>query len=75
MNGTTSSPSLSKHRQAPDAATIACVIRDCLAVMANDLETIRVVTAGVPECADSVQRLRRQVAELERLAGELYRQA
>lgn len=50
----------------PDA--IARDIRDRLAVMANDLETLRIAAGAAPARADALKRLRRQVTELNRLS-------
>lgn len=58
--------------KAPDLPLIASRIRDCAAVLMNDLETVRVVAGRAPGCDEAIKRAFRQVAEFTRLADELH---
>ena len=51
----------------PAVADIACGMRDCIAVVMNDLEMLRIS----PDAEAAVRRIRRQMAVLERLTVEL----
>jgi hypothetical protein len=61
----------SKDRKTPDPHRIACDIRERVGVLASDLELIRKAAAHAPGCAEAIQRVNRQVAEIGRLADEL----
>jgi hypothetical protein len=64
--------SLNGHLPAPsEPAELAAGIRECVAILQNDLVTISLSAGRMPGCADALRRAERQVAELNRLANEL----
>jgi hypothetical protein len=54
-----------------DPAVVAHDVRNDLNVIANDLDVLGELAGYVPGCDAALNRLRRQVAQLDRLADRL----